>query len=87
MARTKPCTAACRPGALPRRVRALMAALPSTQEMQEHALPSDTEEESIFPAEEVCAEFTMHTHKQMAHPHLKFRALARRARDVPHPSS
>ena len=57
MARTKAPTGARRPpGALPRRARALMAAMPSTQEMQEHALPSDTEEESIFPAEEVCAE-------------------------------
>ena len=58
-----------------------MAAMPSTQEMQEHALPSDTEEESIFP--EVCAEIQC-ANKQMAHPHLKFRALARRARDIPH---
>ena len=60
-----------------------MAAMPSTQEMQQHALPSDTEEESIFP--EVCAQkYNAQTLKQMAHPHLKFRALARRARDIPH---
>ena len=44
-----------------------MAALPSTQEMQAHALSSETEEESIFPADEARTRFvhnlmaTLHT--------------------------
>lgn len=56
MARTKTLTGARHPGALPRRVRAQMAARMATppQEVEEgHVLPSETEEESIFPEDEV----------------------------------